>query len=576
MADDARSSDLTTTTPAVDVQATFCATLVDEWIRRGVRHAVISPGSRSTPLALAIAARTELAVHVVHDERAAAFTALGLGVGAGLGGVDERTPALLLCTSGTASANYLPAIAEAGLSQIPMLVLTADRPPELRGVGAPQTIDQIELYGTHVRWFHDPGVPEAATSTSWREVAAQAKAATETGPVHLNLPFREPLVGTPCALPNAPFGSTTSAAEPQPGESTQSCPPSVERTRGLILVGGEHATQRRDIRRLHERTGWPIVADAQSGMRDIASVAYIDALLRIDRFATLQHPDVVVRVGRPSTSKVLAQLTASAEVTLIQVGGPGRIDPGNNVAARCTIDDVIAAAAAITPDPSWLASWHTADEAARCAIDAAFASADRLNEPLVARVLADHVDDRSLVTVSSSMPIRDLEWFGGSNARAYANRGANGIDGVIATALGRTLGADGSPPSFVLIGDLAFVHDSNALVASVPRGVDLRIVVVDNGGGGIFSFLPQQELLGHDRFEQLFGTPLGTDVLTLASAHGLPTTDVVTVGELVDQLEQPGPWVCRVRSDRAANVAVHRALNEAVAGAVTATIAPPS
>ena len=182
-------------TPA-DVQATFCATLVDEWCQHGVRQAVIAPGSRSTPMALALTGRPELQVHVLHDERAAAFAALGLG----LAGV----PAVLLCTSGTAAANFHPAIVEAGLSDVPMLVVTADRPPELRDVGAPQTIDQLALYGRAVRWFHDPGIPDPAAAGSWRSLARRSVAAAATGPVHLNLPFREPFLGAPGALPGAP------------------------------------------------------------------------------------------------------------------------------------------------------------------------------------------------------------------------------------------------------------------------------------------------------------------------------------------------------------------------------------
>jgi 2-succinyl-5-enolpyruvyl-6-hydroxy-3-cyclohexene-1-carboxylate synthase len=256
-------------------------------------------------------------------------------------------------------------------------------------------------------------------------------------------------------------------------------------------------------------------------------------------------------------------------VTLIQVGGPGRIDPAHNVNAVCSLDDLLAVEPTGASSSTWLREWQAADDRAEQTLVDHFASASTLSEPAVARVLAEHLPPGSQLTVSSSMPVRDLEWFGGRTAHAHSNRGANGIDGVISTALGRALGRPhGSPPGFVLIGDLAFVHDSNALVALTRRGVDLRIVVVDNDGGGIFSFLPQATLLEHDRFEQLFGTPLGTDVLALAAAHGLATATATTRGELISQIATSGPWVCRVTSNRDANVAAHQALNGAVAGSI--------
>jgi 2-succinyl-5-enolpyruvyl-6-hydroxy-3-cyclohexene-1-carboxylate synthase len=554
--ENASPSELVAATPA-DVQATFCSTLVDQWIRLGVRHAVVAPGSRSTPMALAMAERDDLAVHVVHDERVAAFTALGLGSIPGPTG--RAVPALLLCTSGTAAANFYPAVVEAGLSEIPMIVLTADRPEELRGVGAPQTIDQIELYGGHVRWFHDPGVPAASTAGGWRRLAVTAWAHAAAGPVQLNLPFREPLVGRTLSLPD-PIEPTT---DPPTPAATEPVPDGMDTERGVILVGGRHGVDTSQIVELSARSGWPIVADPTSGLRDRTTVTMIDALLRDDEFAANHRPDVVIRIGRPSTSKVLAQWTEHPDLVLIQVGGPGRIDPGHNVAAVCSLSDLLAAAPDRPTSDDWTEAWRRADDRAERAV-VEWLNGAPLTEPGVARVVAEHLPDDADLTVSSSMPVRDLEWYGGRAARAHCNRGANGIDGVISTALGRALARPaGAAPSFVLIGDLAFVHDSNALVSLVQRHVDLRIVVVDNDGGGIFSFLPQSALLQHERFEQLFGTPLGTDVGALAGAHGLPISVAVTRDELIEQIGRPGPWVCRVVSDRAANVAVHRDLNAA-------------
>jgi len=560
--DNTSPSDLVAAEPP-DVQATFCATLVDQWLRLGVRHAVVAPGSRSTPMAIALTDRIEMAVHVVHDERVAAFTALGLGLEPGPG--VPATPALLLCTSGTAAANFYPAVVEAGLSEVPMIVLTADRPEELRGVGAPQTIDQVELYGGHVVWFHDPGVPEAPSAGEWRQLAATAWARSATGPVQLNLPFREPLVGTPRVLPD-PIDPIIEVAEPAP---TDPVPERFDTERGVILVGGCHGVDEGKILELHGRTAWPIIADPTSGLRHLSTVTTIDALLRDDSFADEWRPDTIVRIGRPSTSKVLGQWTARPEVILVQVGGPGRIDPAHNVAAVCSIGDLLAVELTGATGSTWLRDWHAADELAEHALVDRFASVSTLSEPAAARTLAEHLPPGAQLTVSSSMPVRDLEWFGGRAAYAHSNRGANGIDGVISTALGRALGRPaGSAPGFVLIGDLAFVHDSNSLVALCRRDIDLRIVVVDNDGGGIFSFLPQSTLLEPGRFEQLFGTPLGTDILVLAAAHGVATATATTVDQLVTQIARPGPWVCRVPSSRDANVRTHEVLNDVVAAAL--------
>jgi 2-succinyl-5-enolpyruvyl-6-hydroxy-3-cyclohexene-1-carboxylate synthase len=537
-----------------DVQATFCATLVDEWIGLGVRHAVIAPGSRSTPMALAITDRAELRVHVIHDERVAAFVALGLGL--------DGVPALLLCTSGTAAANFLPAVVEANLSEVPIVVLTADRPDELRDVGAPQTIDQLHLYGRHARWFDDAPVAEWSDRNTWRGLASASWSRAATGPVQLNLPFREPLVGAPVDLPER---IDTCAASP-PARRRDTPPPVLRAQRGVILAGGRSGVRPEQIERLHTATGWPIIADPTSGVRHLDGVVVAsDALLRSPAFVEHHAVDVIVRIGRPASSKVLAQWSAAGGVPVVQVGGPGVIDPDRNVVAVCDIDDVIESVGTQHRSASWLRSWVDADRIADEAIAVFLEDRTDLCDPAVARIVAEHLADGAVVTVASSMPIRDLEWFGGRSARAHANRGANGIDGTIATALGRGLSG---ATSVLLVGDLAFVHDSNALVGLMARGVDLRIVVTDNDGGGIFSFLPQATALDHERFELLFGTPLGTDICALAAAHGVPATTVTTAAELAAQLRLPGPWVVRVPSDRTANVEIHRAINDAVIRAI--------
>jgi len=265
---------------------------------------------------------------------------------------------------------------------------------------------------------------------------------------------------------------------------------------------------------------------------------------------------------------VLSQWIVASGAPVVQVGGPGVIDPERNVVAFASIDDLAALGGA--SDTPWLARWRHADDRADGAIVAELGTSSApggtgLTEPAVARTVADWLPGDVELVVASSMPVRDLEWFGGPAARAHSNRGANGIDGVVSTALGRALAGW---PTVVLVGDIAFVHDSNALVALAGRAADLRIVVVDNGGGGIFSFLPQATELSAERFEQLFGTPHGTDVVALARAHSIDAAGAATSDELRARLARPGPTVTRVVTDRAENVRVHDRLNAAVAAAM--------
>jgi 2-succinyl-5-enolpyruvyl-6-hydroxy-3-cyclohexene-1-carboxylate synthase len=541
--------------------ATFCATLVDEWVRLGVRHAVVAPGSRSTPMAVALASNPDLTVHVVHDERAAAFVALGIGL--------DGVPAVLLCTSGTAAANFHPAVVEAGLSDVPMLVVTSDRPPELQDVGAPQTIDQTHLYSRSVRWFHDPGVPDAAGAPTWRSLAFRAYNAARHGPVHLNVPFREPLTGVPDKLPPTVFRAPAQAFDGPTIDGINGTAPidvgaDVDRQRGVIVAGGRSGVPAERIAALAESTGWPVLADPMSGARSLpAAVTTFDALLRHREFADAHIPEVVVRIGRPPASRVLAEWIARSSCVVVQVGGPGVVDPGHDVAVVCAIDDVVGLRGAT--GTTWAARWRHAEKRALEAIEASLSADRSLTEPGVAHVIAASLPDGVGLVVASSMPVRDLEWFGGPGANAHANRGANGIDGVVSTALGRVLAG---MPTVALVGDIAFVHDSNALVDLRRRAADLRIVVVDNDGGGIFSFLPQAAALPAEQFETLLGTPHGTDIEALAGAHGIPASTITDAAELAAKLTEPGPWLVRVPTNRADNVVVHDRLNAVVAAAL--------
>lgn len=556
---------------AADVQATFCATLVRCWAGLGLREAVIAPGSRSTPLALAFADDPDVRTHVVHDERVAAFVALGAGIASGV-------PAAVVCTSGTAATHFHAAVVEAGLSNVPMLVLTADRPPELHDVGAAQTIDQTRLFGAAARWFHDPGVADLAAADSWPALAEQAwSAATgvDRGPVHLNLPMREPLVGAVLAHPAASSPTSSTARLAALDDDTLAAVVArLDGRRGMIVAGGG-VDEPAAVADLAAALAWPVLADPRSGCRHLdAAIGAFDAVLRAPAFAEAHRPEVVLRLGEPPASKVLAQFVAASAALQVQLdGSTRRFDPdhrvGLHLAAPVGRTCGALAAAVTATDADWLTEWRDAQRRAHEVIVDELSAAP-LSEPGVARLLTSGaLAAGAHLVVASSMPIRDVEWFGGTaeGVTVHANRGANGIDGVVSTAIGVAL-ATGAPTT-VLLGDVAFCHDASALTGLARRDVDLAIVVVDNDGGGIFSFLAQHEQVAADRFEQLFGTPHGTDVVALALAHGIAATTATTVEELAGALRGSGVRLVRVVSEREANVAQHRRLNDAVVRALS-------
>jgi 2-succinyl-5-enolpyruvyl-6-hydroxy-3-cyclohexene-1-carboxylate synthase len=571
-----------------DVQATFAATLVDEWVRDGLTDAVVCPGSRSTPLALALAEHQGVRVHVHHDERSGAFLAVGIGLATG-------RPALVLTTSGTAAAELHPAVVEADLAAVSLLVCTADRPPELRDVGAPQAIDQVHLYGRSVRWYGDPGVPEAAGTGRWRAFAARAYATTlgaRPGPVHLNLPFREPLVGTAGPLPPARGdGSWTSVASvarslpPARGDGTwvaevgrgarAALPPAAARVvddlvgrRGVFVAGAADV----DGVALHEvalAIGWPVIAEPRSPAWIAAPplVRHADAIMRSTRAADLLRPEVIVRLGAPGSSRVVNEWLAGSGGREVVVGTvAGWSDPSASAAIVVEGDPAIESVS----DPPM------PGEPAR-------PLATPVTEPTIARAVVRALPDGAHLVVSSSMPIRDVERYAvprpGRPRRSvivHANRGANGIDGVVSAAVGVAAGS--RAPTALLIGDVALVHDSNGLLGASGRGIDLVCVVVDNDGGGIFSFLPQARVVADDRFETLFGTPHGLDLVALASAYGVdarrldPDDDVAAA--VAEACDKGGVRVLVIATDRRANVEVHRRIDEAAAAAVDDALAP--
>jgi 2-succinyl-5-enolpyruvyl-6-hydroxy-3-cyclohexene-1-carboxylate synthase len=569
------------TTPA-DVAATFCATLVDEWVRGGVTRAVVCPGSRSTPLALALAAQPAIEVSVHHDERSAGFVAVGIGLATG-------RPAIVLTTSGTAAVELHASVVEAHQAGVPMIVCTADRPPELHHVGASQTIDQQRLFGNAVRWFVDAGVPDDAARGAWRSLASRALLAATSappGPVQVNLPFREPLLGRVGELP-------ASRADGGPWHRTVAAKPGIVRGsddvsrvaalvsgRRGVVVAGRGVDDVDAVVALAERLGWPVLGEPRAGLAaGPPVVARADALLRSPGIADELRPEVVLRVGEPPASKVVNQWLATASEQIVVDAWQRGIDPdrrtvlevassvGSLARALAALEDIVSAPAA------WAARWAAIEAAAeRVLVDALDGDRDA-GEAQVARITTACAPAGAALVVSSSMPVRDVEWYGvrRRDVGVFANRGANGIDGVVSTALGIALTGR---PTIALVGDLAFVHDSSALVALAQRSVPLTVVVVDNDGGGIFSFLGQADALDHAQFEQLFGTPHGTDIAALARAHRLEVHEPSTAAEL-RAVVRASAGVARVRvvvlrSDRATNVVAHRSLHAAVAEAIEA------
>jgi 2-succinyl-5-enolpyruvyl-6-hydroxy-3-cyclohexene-1-carboxylate synthase len=564
-----------------DATTAFARTLVDEWARGGVHDACLAAGSRSAPLALALAGDGRIRVHVHHDERSAAFFALGTAKASG-------SPALVLCTSGTAAANFHPGVLEASHSRTPLIVCTADRPPELRDTGAGQTIDQLDLYGRAVRWFCEVGVPEdyPDAGVSWRSTAARAVAESvgpPAGPVHLNLAFREPLVPTGAPLVDAPGRAdgrpwtavTRSTRVPDEATVTRVAGAVRARPRGLIVAGWGSDVTAAAVDRVATAAGWPVLADPISGLRrGRNAVSAYEALLRSPGFAEQHRPDVVLRLGASPTSKPLITWLGP-EVPQLLVDPDGAwLDPSRGATERLAVDPeplLGALADALGPvagrDRGWLQSWQEAEGAARAALDDLLDGWETPFEGRVARDTIDVLPDGATLVVASSMPVRDVEAFARprTGVRFLANRGVNGIDGFVSTVLGAAAVSPG--PTVALLGDLCLLHDANGLLGAAGRGVDATFVVLDNDGGGIFSFLPQAERPEH--FELLFGTPHGVDLAALASMHGLAAERVEKAGDLAPALGAAiaagGVRFVIVPTERAQNVNRHRDAWQAVA-----------
>lgn len=565
--------------------------LVDELVRCGVTDVVLAPGSRSAPLAFALhAADSEAALrlHVRIDERSAGFLALGLARARGV--------AAVVTTSGTAVANLHPAVLEADHAGVPLLVVSADRPGELRGVGANQTIDQIGIFGRSTRLFHDipapddrPGQVAYWRSTVSRSVlTARGELSGHPGPVHLNVALREPLV------PDGGDGGgrrTFARAWVEPLDGRAGGRPWTDAEAGqapgstgsgdldwpartLVVVGDAPATVQRAAVSAARRAGWPVVAEpiARGGAAETVECGPL--IVGVDPWLAENRPDRIVLVGRATLSRPIARLLAGS-VALVEVVAPSPswADPGH-AASRIHPTGALATVGAGTGDPAFVAAWRKAGERARAAVEEVLddAPASGLS---AARAVVDAIPADGLLYLGSSSVIRDIDMVGGRlPAIVHANRGVAGIDGTVSSAVGAALGTP-SVPAYAVIGDLTFLHDANGLIIGPdePRS-DLCVVVFNDDGGGIFGLLEQGASEHADAFERIFGTPHGSDLAALCAAHRVPYEQVGLDGVASALTPRAGLRVVEVPIARDHHRDLHARLRSAVAAALSPT--PPA
>jgi 2-succinyl-5-enolpyruvyl-6-hydroxy-3-cyclohexene-1-carboxylate synthase len=572
---------------------------VAELAAAGIQDAVVCPGSRSTPLALAIASCAAIRMRVILDERSAGFFALGLAR-------VSRRPVAVVVTSGTAVANLMPAVVEANLARVPLVLLTADRPAELLDRGAPQTIDQARLFGAHAKWTSElplfDGTP--ATIAHVRSVAGRAVATAWAGPagvVHLNVPFREPL------LPDGPLEIARDDIPARPFADALTGRPHLEETgvdslagriartsRGLIVAGPDDDPRLLDaLPRLALATGFPILADPLSGLRTGPHdrrlvIARADQICRPGPWLDAHLPELVIRTGAVPTAKPILELLSRAKPELIVLDGddgwrepallPATFVHADPADTATRLGDLVADRLGDERGSAWLADWLAAERAAEGAMTHWLADLGEPFEGSPFPALADALLDGAVLWAGSSMPVRDLDAWLPSTDRAItvrANRGANGIDGVISSALGA---AATSAPTALVIGDVSFLHDATAIGTARQLGIPLAIVLVDNDGGGIFSFLPQAQPAAAvpstglpEHYEALFGTPHGTDLAAVARAFGAGYREAGAhdLGEAVAwALANPGVNVVHVRTGRARNLELHRQVAAVVQAAL--------
>jgi 2-succinyl-5-enolpyruvyl-6-hydroxy-3-cyclohexene-1-carboxylate synthase len=611
----------------VNPSTAFGTVLADELVRCGLLEVVVAPGSRSTPLAIAFweleqAGRVRL--HVRIDERSAAFTALGLAK-------VSRRPVAVLCTSGTAAANFHPAVIEASESAVPLLVLTADRPPELRGTGASQTIDQVKLYGAAVRWYAESGVPERRPGQAayWRSLACRAWAhaagalGTLPGPVHLNLPLRDPLVpdvdgsdGWPEPLAGRAGGGPWTNVSAAPATAGPLALPWTERG---VLVCGDGDYEAAPLVRLAEQAGWPVLAEPSSGARrGPNAVTGYQYLLASAEFMAAHRPDVIVSAGRPGLTRPqsallglartgglgdpadtagpagpadtagpagpLGQPGAPAVRHVVVASGPGMWADPQRAATDAAMAVALSGVPAVLPG-RWLDQWKLAAAAASAAAEAVLDAgqpAGALSEPEIARELVAALPENALLWCGNSLSVRDADLVlpARTDTRVIASRGASGIDGTFSSAAGAALAHARAYPgavAFALIGDLSLLHDAPglALGPAEPRP-DLCLVVVNNDGGGIFAGLEPARFAGP--FERVFATPHGASVAHLAAAFGIPYTLAELPGDIAKAAAATVPGsglrIVEARTGQAANAELRAQMLAAAAGVLTGRAGP--
>lgn len=549
----------------------FALSLVNEWELAGVTDSVISPGSRSTPIAIALGQSEQIKSHVVLDERSAGFLALGISK------VTKR-PTVVLTTSGTAAANLRPSVSEAFHSGVPLIVVTADRPLELHKVGAAQTMEQEDLFSDVVRFKFSPSVPDVTNRVAWRALASRlfhesCSNPFNAGPVHLNLAFREPLLEVdPRAIIGRPGNRPWYQLHFNGASEIYNKLGSAEKV--IVIAGGSGIEDQRLAIDSCLKLGWPVIADVLSKMRLDQSgvITSFEAILRSERIRESVLPDVVVLLGSD-----LASRTVNDFVSLASRHGARVVrvtnrwfwqDPhfaitdfffGSHASFFSNINQV-------NPSDRYLQTWINLDQAAGDEIEKTLGL--EFSEPLIASYLYKTANSNDIIFSSSSMPIRDLEWFGpkmSEPATVFSNRGVNGIDGVLSSFLGITEAHNRRYPAgkgYLLVGDLALRHEIGALSNIASSGADLFLLVVDNDGGGIFSFLPQASDVDSELFERFFGTPQGGDLRSIIAGFGIDTYEVDSIDSLKKCFEEfaksGGVKVILAKTNRSLNVEIHR------------------
>ena len=558
--------------------------LIDTAITLGLRHAVISPGARNTPVVLALHDACEagkpITLHSVIDERAAGFFALGIAR-------RTDTPVLLSCTSGSAAANYFPAIVEASEGHVPLMVVTADRPEELQDCGAPQTMPQSDLYGQQVRYGISLDAPSAVndikTVARVTRDAWSAAIQSAPGPVHINLRFRKPLWAPDCpAFQPVSIESFARLSEELTQDVTTRFIDEVHGKRGIIVVGTDPSQRvnTEAIVALGQQLGWPILADPVNRLRFGASgpiVRHHDTLLRSERFRDAFIPDLAITIGGTSSSRPLENLLRATPC--VAINGSGRHwNPWGSVqwTIQSDVEELLSKLTKASIQPTtedWCTRWLTADATAQAAIQSL--CEDGLWEGSIAHHLVAHLPQDALFRIASSMPIRDVDSFAvndGTSISVSSNRGVNGIDGTIATTFGEAIAHNG--PTAVLMGDLSFIHDATALLTTPKPETPTVITVVNNAGGGIFGFLPMKD---HPTgFTPWYITPHSHDIAGIARAAGIETSEPTTLSEYIEALERgiasAGVTLIHVRIDRELSTQMHTDTWSSICQAIESTL----